>query len=171
MKWPLASSRRERPPAEGTEPLDPDERVLAWASAAGGAVVATPRGLWLPGADRMPWHLITHVVWSGTTLTATGATEVEPSVLENDPPRSVRLTEPRDLPEVVEKRFYSSRAHTDRHRLSTGGGVVIVARRVPGRDGLSWYAVYDDPAQRQDETARREVAALLRQTRDFFQTG
>lgn len=152
--------------------LDPEERVLAWATGADGAtVLATPWGLWLDGASRLPWNLITHVVWSGATLSVTGATEVEPGVLENDLPRSVRLTEPRGLPEVVEKRFYSSRAHTDRHRLRAGGGVLIVARRVPGQDGLSWYAVFDDPAQRHDVTAREEVAVLLEQTQELFRAG
>ncbi|MBA2388747.1 MAG: hypothetical protein H0V67_00695 [Geodermatophilaceae bacterium] len=154
--------RRPRPPAEAISRLDQDERVVAWGSAAdGGAVLATPLGLWLPGEDRLAWHLITHVSWSGTTMTVTAATEVEPSVLENEPPRSVRLTEPHTLPETVQKRFFSSRSHTSRHRLAGGSGVIVVARRVPGQDGLTWYAVFDEPERRADASARAEVERLL----------
>lgn len=160
MRWPFIG--RPAPPPEALERLDPDERVLAWATAVDGpVVVATPLGLWLTAAERLPWHLITHVSWSGTTLTVTSAAEVEPSVLENEPARSVRLTEARTLPETVEKRFYSSRSHTARHRLPDGSGAIVVARRVPGQDGLTWYAVYDEPEQRHDPVARAEVERLL----------
>lgn len=164
MRWPLR--RRPAPPASALARLDRDERVVAWGSAADGeAVVATPLGLWLPGVERLPWHLITHVAWSGTTLTVTSAVEVEPSVLQNEPPRSVRLVSPQTLPETVEQRFYSSRSHTSRHRLSGGSGVIVVARRVPGQDGLTWYAVYDSPEARLDPAARAEVGRLLSETR------
>ena len=47
--------KREKPPPEAVARLDPDERVVSWAPAPGGAVVATPLGLWLPGVpDRLP---------------------------------------------------------------------------------------------------------------------
>lgn len=136
--------------------------MLAWAETADeDAVVATPAGLWLPGIDRLSWHLINHVVWTGATLSVTAADEVEAGVLVNRPPVSVRLTEPQNLPETVQQRFYSSRTHTTRHPLPSGGSVIVVARRVPGVDGLRWYAVYDDPAQRHDPVAQAEVARLL----------
>ncbi len=164
MRWRL--QRRPTPPVEALARLDRNERVLAWATAVDGvAVVATPLGLWLSAAERLPWHLITHVSWSGTTLTVTSAVEAEDSVLENQPARSVRLTEPGTLPETVEKRFYSSRSHTARHRLAGGSGVIVVARRVPGQDGLTWYAVYDEPVQRHDPAARAEVERLLDEAR------
>lgn len=160
MRWPF--QRRPAPPASALERLDGDERVLAWGTTSDdSAIVATTLGLWWTGGERMLWNLITHVSWSGATLTVTSAVEVEPSVLENQPVASVRLIEARTLPEVVEQRFYSSRSHTARHRLPGGGGVIVVARRVPGQDGLTWYAVYDEPAQRHDPDAREEVARLL----------
>lgn len=160
MRWP--PGRRSRPPDEAAARLDPDERVLAWAATPeGSAVVATPLGLWLPGAERNSWHLVTHVVWTGATLTVTSAEEVEPTVLENVAPVSVTLVEPGNLPETVQQRFYSSRTQTARHPLPGGGGVIIVARRVPGVDGLRWYAVYDEQAQRHDPVAADEVSRLL----------
>lgn len=164
MRLPL--SRRPTVPAQARARLDRDERVLAWAATGDGDyVLATPLGLWWPDADRLPWHLITHVVWSGTTLTVTSATEVEPSVLENDPARSVRLPEAGTLPETVQTRFYSSRSHTTRHALPGGSGVIIVARRVPGQDGLTWYAVYDEPDLRHDPDAQAVVRSLLESAR------
>ena len=160
MRWPLR--RAESPPPDAVARLDPDERVVAWGTAAdGSAVIATPLGLWLPALERLSWHHITHLSWSGTMMSVTAAVEVEPSVLENQPARSVRLTEPRTLPETVQQRFYSSRSHTTRHRLSDGSGVIIVARRVPGQDGLTWYAVYDDVERRNDPIAQAEVEWLL----------
>lgn len=160
MRWP--PGRRTGPPDEAAKRLDPDERVLAWAATPDGtAVVATPLGLWLPGVERISWHLVTHVAWTGATLTVTYAQEVESTVLENVAPVSVRLEEPGTLPETVQQRFYSSRTQTARHSLPGGGGVIIVARRVPGVDGLRWYAVYDEPAQRHDPLARMEVEQLI----------
>lgn len=160
MRWPFAP--RSAPPPAATARLDRDERVLAWADTPDGdAVVATPAGLWLPGLERLPWHLVTHVVWTGSVLTVTAAREVTASVLEIETPVSVRLTEPQNLPETIQHRFYSSRTHTSRYPLPGGGGVIVVARRVPGVDGLRWYAVYDDPTHRHHPGAQAEVARLL----------
>lgn len=162
--------RRERPPAAVSDLLDPDERAVAWSVGVDAElVVATTFGLWLPGPVRVSWHLITHVTWSGTTLTVTTATEIEPGILEEQSPHRVRLTEPRDLPETVEKRFYSSRAHSVRHTLSGGGGVIVVARRVPGRDGVTCYAVCDKPQLRFDPQAHAEIMMLVEQTRALFE--
>lgn len=160
MRWPL--SRRPRPPADATARLDPEERVLAWAlTPDGDAVLATPAGLWLPDAERLPWHLVNHVVWTGSTLSITAADEVEPGVLENRAPVTVTLAEAQNVPETVQQRFYSSRTHTSRHPLPGGGSVIVVARRVPGVDGLTWYAVYDEAGKRHDPVAAAEVARLL----------
>ena len=61
----------EKPPAEAVARLDQDERVVSWAPAPGGAVVATPLGLWLPGVpERMPWHLIDKATWRSGVLTS-----------------------------------------------------------------------------------------------------
>ncbi len=157
--------RGHQAPPDALARFDRDERVLAWAASPEGTVVATPAGLWLPDRDRISWHLVTHVVWNGAVMTVTVARPVEDDVLELEPPVKIRLTEPRTLPETVQQRFYSSRAHTARHRLDDGTGVIVVARRVPGVDGLSWYVVFDEPAVRHDPVARAEVAQLLAEER------
>lgn len=142
-----------RPPAEVVQPLDRDERVVSWARSAGGAaVVATQLGLWLPepeGLRRVSWHLIDRAVWRAGTLTVVTAVDTGGGVLAEQPPRSVALADPRDLPPTVRTRVERSIAYTRHHRLQPTGGVRVVGRRVPGRDGLSWQLVFDrdtDPA-------------------------
>lgn len=42
----------DRPPVEARTNLDPDERITAWGTTAlGDAIIATPRGLWLPAGS------------------------------------------------------------------------------------------------------------------------
>lgn len=162
MKFPRRGSQA---PPDAMARLDREERVLAWAASPAGTVLATPAGLWVPDRDRISWHLVTHVVWNGVVMTLTVARPVEDEVLELEHPVAIRLTEPQTLPETVQQRFYSSRAHTARHRLTDGTGVIVVARRVPGVDGLRWYVVFDEPAARHDPVVRAEVARLLAEER------
>ncbi len=161
--------RRERPPAEAVRPLDPDERVLSWGTLAdGSAAVATQRGLWLPGPrrpERVPWHLVDKAVWRGGTLTVTAAVDPGDGVLEEQPSRAVRLAEPRDLPPTVRARVLRSIGYTRHHALHPAGGVHVVGRRVPGRDGLSWQLVFDPGTDRNDPLLRVQAARLADQAR------
>ena len=162
--------RRRRPPAEALPPLDRHERVVSWAATAhGAAVVATPLGLWLPdagrGAERLPWHLIDKAAWRDGALTVTPATDSGDGVLTDQPPRTVRLAEPRDLPQTVRVRVQRAIAFTRHHPLPSGGGVRVVGRRVPGRDGLSWQLVFDPGVDRDDPQVRARAAALIEQAR------
>lgn len=163
--------RRRRPPEEALTPLDRHERVVSWASTVdGGAVVATPLGLWLPGtggdaAVRLPWHLIDKATWRDGTLSVTAAVDPGDGVLTEQPPRVVRLAEPRDLPQTVRVRVQRAIAFTRHHRLPSGGGVRVVGRRVPGRDGISWQLVFDPGVDRDDPTVRADAAVLVEQSR------
>ena len=161
--------RRPRPPAEAVAGLDRDERVVSWASTSdGGAVVATPLGLWLPGpagAERIPWHLVDKAVWRDGTLTVVAASDPGDGVLTELPPRSVRLAVPWDLPQTVRVRVERSIAFTRHHRLPSGGGVRVVGRRVPGSDGLSWQLVLDAGVDRDDGDVRAAAAGLVEQAR------
>ena len=167
--------RREKPPAETTARLDPDERVVSWAPAAGGAVVATPLGLWLPGVpDRLPWHLIDKATWRNNVLTLIPAVDPGDGVLVEQPPRSVRLEQPRDIPETVRVRIERAIAFTRHHPLpgadGTGGtgvrrGVRVVGRRVPGVDGVSWQLVFDAGVDRDDPAVRAAASAYVDQAR------
>ena len=127
--------RREKPPAEATARLDRDERVVSWAPASGGAVVATPLGLWLPGVpDRLPWHLIDKVTWRDNVLTLIAAVDPGDGVLVEQPPRSVRLEQPRDIPQTVRVRVEKAIAFTRHHPLP-GAEATGVRRGRPGRPG------------------------------------
>lgn len=144
--------RRERPPSDAIAQLDRDERVVSWARLAdgarpndgadGSAVVATPRGLWLPsgpGYRRVGWELIDKAVWSDGVLRIVEAEVVDDLLLRDRPPLSLELAEPRDLPPTVRKRVETSVVRSEVLPVA-GGAARFVARRVPGRDGVSWWA-------------------------------
>jgi hypothetical protein len=164
--------KREKPPPEAVARLDPDERVVSWAPAPGGAVVATPLGLWLPGVpDRLPWHLIDKVIWRSNTLTLIPAVDSGGGVLVEQPPRSVRLEQPRDIPQNVRARIEKAIAFTRHHPLpgAEGAGlrrgVRVVGRRVPGQDGVSWQLVFDPGVDRDDPAVRAAASAFVDQAR------
>ena len=164
--------KREKPPPESVARLDPDERVVSWAPAPGGAVVATPLGLWLPGVpDRLPWHLIDKVIWRSNTLTLIPAVDSGGGVLVEQPPRSVRLEQPRDIPQNVRARIEKAIAFTRHHPLpgaegaGVRRGVRVVGRRVPGQDGVSWQLVFDPGVDRDDPAVRAVASAFVDQAR------
>lgn len=155
--------RQPRLPVDAGVALDRDERVLAWSPTDGGYVVATNRGLRLPGADRLGWHEIHKAVWSGRELTVTPAGVREEreayAVVEDLPPRTVLLLDPRDVPKQVQARVIGSVPYTMHQRLP-GGGVRVVARRVSGIDGLVWTVRYD-PGTLRGPAADEETDALV----------
>jgi hypothetical protein len=139
--------RRRSLPAALRPALEREERVLAWASVADDqAVVATNRGLWVPGGRRLGWHDIHKAAWSGRELRITPAELAEErdgySVLVDGPVEGFLLLEPGELPDQVRTRVTRSVAFTSHHTLPSGG-VRVVGRRVSGRDGLSWAVRYD----------------------------
>jgi hypothetical protein len=135
--------RREEPPADLVALLDRDERVVSWADAAGGGVIAaTQRGLWWPssaGPRRMPWELIDKVTWRDGVMTVIEADLVDDLLLVDRAPVSAALSTPRDLPPTVRKRVESNIVDTQLASVA-GGAVRFVARRRPGRDGVTWWA-------------------------------
>lgn len=162
--------KSSKAPAEAVARLDPDERVVSWASAVGGTVVATPLGLWLPGhPERLPWHLIDKATWQNSVLTLIPAVDSGDGVLVEQSPRSVRLEEPRDIPQTVRVRVQKAIAFTRHHPLpghtGPGQGVRVVGRRVPGQDGVSWQLVFDAGVDRDDPAVRTAAGAFVDQAR------
>jgi hypothetical protein len=161
--------RDRRPPAAATRPLSRGERVVSWAiPEGGGTVVATQFGLWLPEPDgprRIPWHLVDKAIWRGGTLTVIAAEEAGDGVLAELPARTVRLTEPRDLPPTVRIRVERSIGYTRHYKLAPAGGVRVVGRRVAGRDGLSWQLVFDADTDPADPLLRVQAERLVAQAR------
>ena len=150
---------------------DPEERVLAWGvlDRDEGWLVATSRGLRTvgaheqrTGADLLPWHEIGHAKWTtgsgaGQALTVTPLTEVEPGVQARQPVRRYPITDAGELPAVVRRRVDETVVASQRSPLPGGGGVLLVARRVPGQPAREWSVVFDDDSHRTDPVAR-EVA-------------
>ncbi|RFU20649.1 hypothetical protein [Geodermatophilus marinus] len=153
---------------------DPDERVLAWGALVRdeGWLVATSRGLRrvpadlaLPDAGEvgvLPWHEVGSARWTATAdgggrFEVTPLTEVEPGVQARLPVQRHALTDAGDLPAVVRRRVDQTVVASRRTPLPGRGGVVLVARRVPGQAAREWSVVFDDDADRLDPGAR-EVA-------------
>lgn len=160
--------RRERPPAELLARLDRDERVVSWARSGTGVVAATNRGLWVPvdgESRRIGWEFVDKAVWRDGVLTVIEADLVDDLLLREQPPMYLRLDEPRDLPPTVRRRVESSVARSEVLPV-TGGHARFVARRVPGRDGLSWWARLEPGTP---DTA--EVRAAVRAQRDELVAG
>src|SRR3990170_3116609 len=93
--------RKAKLPADRRPALDQDERVLAWAPASeDGVVVATNRGLWLPGPHRLGWHEIHKAAWSGPEPVVPPAAVVEEregyAVVADEPVLSTLLPDPGD---------------------------------------------------------------------------
>ena len=149
----LARIRRHRLPAEARRDFDAAEHLVAWAPVADGYLVATNRGLWLPGRDdRLGWHEIHKATWSGRELTvvparlvheAGAAPDAPADVFADDAPLVYRIDDPADLPHQLRVRVTRSVAFSTYHELPNGG-VRVVARRVPGVDGLHWALRYDE---------------------------
>ncbi|MGC4895286.1 hypothetical protein [Micromonospora sp. DT31] len=167
--------RRPKLPSADRPPLTADERVLAWAAAgkgdgAGeGVLVATNRGLWLPGrAERLGWHDVLKAVWSGRELTVTPAEPLAERdgylVVVDGPPETHLLVDPGDLPHQVRARVTGSVAYTVHHEVPGGAGR-IAARRVSGVDGLTWTVRYDPGTPADDEAVVAETDRLVAEAR------
>ena len=152
---------------------DPDERVLAWGELIrdDGWLVATSRGLRAVGSHGhgtgvglLPWHEVGHAVWSsagGGSLAVTPLTEVEPGVQARQEVRHYRFADARDLPAVVRRRVDETVVVSRRSPLPESGGVLLVARRIPGQAAREWTVVFDDDAQRSDPVAREAARQKL----------
>jgi hypothetical protein len=155
--------RRETPPAEVVSRLPKDERVVSWGDVGpGGVVLATPRGLWWPGADGprlIGWQHVNKAVWRDDRLTVIEAEVVDDLLLVDRLPVSVELSTPRDLPATVRKRVEANVVRSEL-RVVGGGHARFVARRIPGRDGVVWWVRLESGLPDTDEV-RSQVGAAL----------
>lgn len=139
--------RRDRPPPSVVTKLPSGERVVSWADlAGGGAVVASPAGLWWPsvGSPRLiGWQHITKAVWRDGRLMVVEADVVDDLLLVDRAPVAAELEIPRDLPPVVRKRVETNVVHSELLPIA-GGTARFVARRVPGQNGARWWARLED---------------------------
>jgi hypothetical protein len=152
---------------------DADERVLAWGPLAReqGWLVATSRGLRVvppqvtsvtEAAALLPWHEVGRARWTATndgggSFEVVALVEAEPGVQVRQPARRYVLTDAGDLPSEVRKRVDQTVVASQRAPLPDRGGVLLVARRIPGQAAREWSVVFDDDADRTDPV-KREVA-------------
>jgi hypothetical protein len=159
---------------------DADERILAWGTLTHdeGWLVATSRGLRVvppevtsvADAEVLPWHEVARAQWTAGSggdgsFRVTPLAEVEPGVQARQPERRYVLTDAGDLPTVVRRRVDQTVVASQRSPLPGGGGVLLVARRVPGQAVREWTVVFDDDERRSDpvarEAARQKLADLV----------
>jgi hypothetical protein len=155
---------------------DPDERLLAWGTLVRdrGWLVATSRGLrTVPPVPEEPaeatvlrWHEVGHARWSATadgggSFTVTPLAEVEPGVQARLDAVRYALSDAGDLPAVVRRRVDETVVASQRSPLPGRGGVLLVARRVPGQAAREWTVVFDDDADRNDPAAREAARQKL----------
>lgn len=157
--------RKDAPPAQALAGLERDERVVSWADTAAGAVVlATQRGLWWPartedGLRLIGWQHVSKAVWREGRLTVTEADVDDDLIVIDRAPVGVELAVPRDLPPTVRKRVEANIVRTELTPVA-GGAARIVARRVPGEDGLRWWARLE-PGTPDTDRVRSSVAARV----------
>jgi hypothetical protein len=145
--------------------LETEEHVVAvGALTGGGHLVVTNRGIWLPPARRIGWHLVSKATWGNGALSVVEAVEedLDGAVLLTDlPPRRYRLAEPGSVPEAVHRRVTES-IRSRHHRDLATGGAWFLQRKVPGRDGTV-LQVRPDPGTDVDavRTLAQDVARKL----------
>jgi hypothetical protein len=173
---------KRRLPSRARPALTRDERVVAWARTADapprrgraerdGVVIVTTQGMWLPGrAERLGWHQVHKATWAGSRLTVTPSTQIQTgqgyAVMADGEQIVVGLANPADVPAEVRTRVTRSVAYTAHHEVP-GGGVRVVARRIPGLDGVSWHVRYDpgtDPSDPEVRSATEEYVAVAAAT-------
>jgi hypothetical protein len=160
-------SRWVRPPAAFRKQLVGADRVLAIAdtgSAPGSPVViATQYALWLPTSlaswQRVGWNEIVKATWADGILQVVEGELDADGIVHDHPAVEVTLAEPRNLPAVVRTRVEASIARSELVNLA-GGPARIVARRVPGVDGVTWTARLDSGTP-ETQTDRATLAAYL----------
>jgi hypothetical protein len=144
--------------------FDAGDRMLGWAPASAGYLVASLAALWWigeaggvqnqDGVRRLGWDRIDRAVWADPVLL------VHPAESGQDAWR-VFLDDPGRMPALVRDRVQASIAVNAVRRLSTGSRVRIVARRRYGVDGLVWAARFEGAADAADPAMRAEADAAI----------
>jgi hypothetical protein len=151
--------RRGGLPREAAAAVEPGERVIAWATIAGGdPTMVTLDALYLPAAtggyERLPFERIAAAGWDDPVLEITMTGQAHRRHV-------VRLEEPGELPPAVRERVMASIVVSERVDLGGGAGALVTARRARGRDGLSWNVVFDPGLDPTDPVLQARANAAI----------
>jgi hypothetical protein len=143
--------------------MEAGDRRVAWTLTADGRpVVATERGLVLPGRERVDWADVERAGWQRPVLTVVESAEVAGSGRTT----TVTLQEPDGgVPDVVHAGVTGSVGWTTHVRLQPAGGARVVGRRRPGLEDLDWQVVYDPGTDLADPQVREQAEAVVLQAR------
>lgn len=144
--------RRTRP----SVPVAPGEKVLAWATATSGEVVAGTRDALYLGDARLAWEEVEAADWDRDTsrlrlseVGQWGEQRVEHALTIDEPGRLLELIRERVTASVVLQRHVP---------LEHRRGLRVIARRAPRGDRpISWFYEYDEGID-PDDPAVQEVA-------------
>ena len=139
----------------------PQERALAWGKdGLGQLVVVSTLALYVPGRsgdhERLAYDKIASVGWDDPTLEVV-------LVGRGGQRHLLRLDEPGEVPPTLRERVTASIALSEHVELAGGAGARITARRVPGKDGLTWNVVFDPGLDPGDLDLRRSADAAIAQ--------
>ena len=143
--------------------LEPGDRRVAWAlTTAGEPVVATERGVLLPGRPLIAWADVERAVWRRPELRVHEIAEVAGTG------RSTTVVldgEDGGVPDVVQAGVTGSVAWTTHVRVVPQGGVRVVGRRRPGLELLDWQIVYDEGTDPSDPGVRAQAEQVVARAR------
>lgn len=165
--WPVRLPGRRPPDAVRSVAVPDGDRRLGWAlTTAGDPVVATVRGLILPGRALVAWADLERASWLRPLLTVVELAPGDPAVSGTGRRTVLQIAEDEaDLPDIVRTAVTSSVAWTTHVRLQPAGGARIVARRRPGQDQLDWQVVYDPGTDLADPAVRIQAEAVRDRSR------
>jgi hypothetical protein len=153
--------RRTTPEVVRAVALEPGERRVAWALTTGGQpVVATDRGLRLPGRHLLEWEQIERASFAEAVLTVLELAEVEGTGTRHTVELDLADRQT-DLPATVRARVAASVAWSSHTRLAPAGGVRIVGRRRRGLEVLDWQLVWDRDTDPHDPQLRAQAEQHL----------
>jgi hypothetical protein len=146
------------------------ERVLAWARATDGAVVAGSRdALHARSADgrtlRLPWEQVEAADWDQDT----GVLRVSEVGAWGSarPEHTWTFEETGRLLELVRERVTASVLFQRHVTVAGRRGLRVIARRAPsGATGVQWVYEYDEGVDPDDPAVRETAAAALAQARE-----